>query len=104
MTLDDFMRALWERQAGRDGTPGYVETPYTINDLKSAFAAVAMTPHSPRTSSTGTSTAARWWTSRRLLAKAGFMLRRRAAGRAWAGPLQTGTADGCTRDVRHALR
>ena len=42
VTLDDFMRALWEKY-GRPGTrtPGYVETPYTIDNLKSVLAAVA---------------------------------------------------------------
>ncbi len=42
VTLDDFMRALWEKY-GKPGarTPGYVDTPYTIDDLKAALAAVA---------------------------------------------------------------
>jgi predicted metalloprotease with PDZ domain len=42
VTLDHFMRALWDR-FGRPGAnvPGYVETPYTIDDLKSVLATVA---------------------------------------------------------------
>ncbi len=42
MTLDDYMRALWAR-FGRPGTkvPGYVETPYTIDDLKTVLGSVS---------------------------------------------------------------
>ena len=42
VTLDHFMRALWER-FGRPGAnvPGYVETPYTLDDLKSVLGSVA---------------------------------------------------------------
>ena len=42
VTLDHFMRALWER-FGRPGAnvPGYVETPYTLDDLKSMLGNVA---------------------------------------------------------------
>jgi len=42
VTLDHFMRALWEK-FGRPGTnvPGYVETPYTIDDLKSVLGTIA---------------------------------------------------------------
>jgi len=38
VTLDDLMRALWDR-FGRPGVkvPGYVETPYTLEDLKAAL-------------------------------------------------------------------
>ena len=42
VTLDHFMRALWER-FGRPGTkvPGYVETPYTLDDLKAVLGEVS---------------------------------------------------------------
>jgi predicted metalloprotease with PDZ domain len=42
ITLDHFMRALWEAH-GRPGgrAPGLVDRPYTIDDLKSALASVA---------------------------------------------------------------
>ena len=42
ITLDDFMRALWSR-FGKPGSRvvGYVETPYTIDDLKSELATVS---------------------------------------------------------------
>ena len=42
VTLDDFMRAMWE-QFGKPGgrAPGYVDQPYTIADAKAVLAAVA---------------------------------------------------------------
>lgn len=42
ITLDHFMRALWQ-QFGKSGerVPGYVEKPYTAADLKAVLAAVA---------------------------------------------------------------
>jgi predicted metalloprotease with PDZ domain len=42
VTLDHYMRALWER-FGRPGAnvPGYVETPYTLDDLKSVLGSVS---------------------------------------------------------------
>jgi predicted metalloprotease with PDZ domain len=90
VTLDDFMRALWDK-FGRPGTksPGYVETPYTMDDLKSALAAVA------GDAAFANDFFARYIEGRevadyaRLLSRAGFVLRQRAAGRAWAGPLRT---------------
>jgi predicted metalloprotease with PDZ domain len=90
VTLDDFMRALWDR-FGRPGTktPGYVETPYTMDDLKSTLAAVA------GDASFANDFFARYIQGRevadyaRLARRAGLILRPRAAGRAWAGPLRT---------------
>jgi predicted metalloprotease with PDZ domain len=41
-TLDDFMRALWQKHGKPGGkAPGYVDIPYTVDDLKAALAAVA---------------------------------------------------------------
>ena len=90
VTLDDFMRALWEKY-GRPGTrtPGYVETPYTLDNLKSVLAAVA------NDAAFAEDFFARYIHGREvvdfkpLLAKAGLTLRLRSAGRAWAGALQT---------------
>ncbi|HLG57179.1 MAG TPA: PDZ domain-containing protein [Vicinamibacterales bacterium] len=89
VTLDDFMRALWEKY-GKPGTrtPGYVETPYTIDDLKSVLAAVS-----------GEAMFANDFFARyieghemidfpRLLGRAGLVLRPSAAGRAFAGALR----------------
>jgi predicted metalloprotease with PDZ domain len=90
VTLDDYMRALWEK-FGRPGTrtPGLVETPYTIDDLQSVLAAVS-----------GDAAFANDFFARYihghdivdftpLLAHAGFILRPRAPGRAFAGALRT---------------
>jgi predicted metalloprotease with PDZ domain len=90
VTLDDFMRALWDTY-GRPGTktPGHVDTPYTINDLKAALAEVS------GDAAFAQDFFARYIEGRevvdyaRLLARAGLVLRPRAAGRAWAGPLRT---------------
>jgi predicted metalloprotease with PDZ domain len=90
VTLDDFMRALWDKY-GRPGTktPGLVETPYTMSDLKSVLAAVS------GDAAFAQDFFARYIEGRevvdyaRLLARAGLILRPRAAGRAWAGPLRT---------------
>jgi predicted metalloprotease with PDZ domain len=90
VTLDDFMRALWEK-FGRPGTksPGYVETPYTIDGLKSALAAIA------GDAAFADDFFARYIEGRevadysRLLARAGLVLRLRTAGRAWPGLLRT---------------
>jgi predicted metalloprotease with PDZ domain len=87
VTLDHFMRALWEK-FGRPGTnvPGYVETPYTLDDLKSMLGTLA-----------GDATFAQDFFARyveghdvpdyaRLLGRAGILVRTNA-GRAFAGEL-----------------
>ena len=90
VTLDDFMRMLWEKY-GRPGTktPGVVETPYTMEHLKAALAAVA------GDAAFAEEFFARYIEGREvvdytgLLARAGLILRPHAAGRAWAGQLRT---------------
>lgn len=87
VTLDHFMRALWEK-FGRPGAnvPGYVETPYTIDDLKSVLGTVA-----------GDAAFAQDFFARyveghevldysKLLGRAGILVRTNA-GRAFAGEL-----------------
>ena len=77
------------RHARGTRTPGYVETPYTIDDLKTVLAAVA------GDAAFAEEFFARYIQGREvvdfkpLLAKAGFLLRLRSAGRAHAGSLQT---------------
>jgi len=44
VTLDDFMRALWERFGKPGGAPGYVDKPYTIDDLKAVLGSVSGSP------------------------------------------------------------
>jgi len=93
VTLDAYMRALW-RRFGRsaNGTPGMVPTAYTILDLENTLAEVA-----------GDAAFAHEFFEREvkgrdlvdyatLMMRAGLVVRRRAAGKAWLGdvPLQVG--------------
>ena len=41
VTLDHFMRELWTRFGKPGGRPGYVDRPYTMDDLKTALAMVS---------------------------------------------------------------
>ncbi len=41
VTLDHFMRALWTRHGKPGGAPGYVDMPYTTDDLKAVLGAVS---------------------------------------------------------------
>ena len=89
VTLDHFMRALWERHGKPAGRMlGYAESPYTLNDLKSALAAVS------GDAAFASEFFAKYIDGRdvvdyaRLLARAGLVLRQTAAGRATAGPLR----------------
>jgi predicted metalloprotease with PDZ domain len=91
ITLDDFMRAMWTgfgTSAAR--TAGLVERPFTIADLRSTLATVA------GDAAFANDFFARYIEGRdvvdyaALLSRAGFILRRSAPGRAFAGafPLQ----------------
>ena len=88
VTLDDFMRAMWQKH-GRPGgaREGYVDRPYTIADAEERLAEVSDRAF------------ARDFFSRyiegreaadytRLLDRAGFALRKRDAGRAWWGDVR----------------
>jgi predicted metalloprotease with PDZ domain len=104
VTLDDFMRALWDKY-GRPGTrtPGYVETPYTLDNLKSTLAAVA------GDAAFADNFFARYIQGRdlvdyaSLLSRAGLVLRKRAAGRATAGPLRTQDTQSGARVIAEVL-
>ena len=103
VTLDTYMRALWETHGKPGGArPGYVDRPYTTADLKAALAAVS-----------GDATFAEQFFSRfvqgrelmgyeRLLARAGLLLRRVFPGRAFAGDLDLRDVQGQAR-VRGAV-
>ena len=95
VTLDHFMRALWETY-GRPGgsAPGYVDHPYTMADLKDALANV-----------TGDTGFVDDFFSRfieghevvnyeRLLARAGLLVQPVSPGRAFAGQLRLQDAQG----------
>ena len=88
-TLDDFMRAMWQTHGKPGGTrEGYVDRPYTIADAEARLAEVS-----------GDRAFARDFFSRfiqgrevadyaRLLARAGLVVRKRDAGRAWWGDVR----------------
>jgi predicted metalloprotease with PDZ domain len=86
VTLDDYMRALWTKY-GKPGsrTPGYVETPYTMADLKATLAEVS------GDAAFATDFFARYIEGREvvdyasLLARAGLTLRPATPGRGFMG-------------------
>ena len=88
VTLDDYMRAMW-RTYGKPGgsREGYVDRPYSITDAEETLAAVS-----------GDRAFAHDFFAKyieghdvadyaRLLARAGFAVRKREPGRAWLGDL-----------------
>jgi predicted metalloprotease with PDZ domain len=89
VTLDDFMRAMWQRFGKPGGrAPGYVDRPYTIADAKAVLASVS-----------GDGAFADDFFARyiqghavvdyaRLLANAGFILRQRTPQSGFAGDLR----------------
>ena len=95
MSLDDFMRAMWER-FGRPGgrREGYVDRPYTTDDAETVLGEVS-----------GDRGFAREFFSRyirgrdaadypALLERAGLAVRRRHPGRAWLGDVRLIARDG----------
>ena len=95
LSLDDFMRAMWTTYGKPGGSrEGYVDHPYTIADAEATLAAVS-----------GDTAFARDFFARyiqghevadyaRLLARAGFTMRKRNPGRAWLGDLRLESRDG----------
>ena len=98
VTLDTFMRAMWDRFGKPGGRQaGYVDRPYTIADAKAVLAQVA-----------GNAAFADDFFARyiqghevvdyaRLLANAGFVLRPRASQSGYAGPLRLQDSPGGVR-------
>ena len=98
LTLDDFMRAMWQRFGKPGGhAPGYVDRPYTIADAKAALAAVS-----------GDAAFADDFFARyiqghevvnyaKLLANAGLVLRPRAPQSGFAGELRLQDSPGGVR-------
>jgi predicted metalloprotease with PDZ domain len=98
LSLDDFMQAMW-RKFGKPGgsREGYVDHPYTTADAEATLAEVS-----------GDRPFAHDFFARfieghdvadyaRLLARAGFTLRKRHAGRAWLGDLRIEASGGAAR-------
>jgi predicted metalloprotease with PDZ domain len=95
VSLDDFMRAMW-RKYGKPGgaREGYVDRPYTIADAEATLGEVS------RDAAFAHDFFARYIEGHdvaeyeRLLARAGFLLRKRSAGRAWLGDLRLESRNG----------
>ena len=100
VTLDHYMQALWQKYGKPGGrTPGYVDHPYTIADLKDTLASVAGDVRFAN------DFFARFIQGRdvmnygRLLARAGLALRPVSSGRAFAGQLRLQDLQGRPRVV-----
>ena len=87
VTLDHYMRALWER-FGRPGAkvPGYVETPYTLDDLETVLGSVSGDAAFAQDFFTRYVEGHEVLDYARLLALAGILVRANT-GRAFAGAL-----------------
>jgi len=98
LTLDDYMRALW-RKFGRSSnkTPGFAPSAYTIRDLQDTLAEVS-----------GDAKFAEEYFKRyvegrdlvdyaKLMARAGLLVRKRQAGKAWMGDVRLQTGAGGAR-------
>lgn len=89
VTADQYMKALWT-QFGRPGQkePGKVSTPYTIDGLKESLAKVAGDRGFANDFFSKYVEGREMVDYTRLLARAGLVMRKRAAGRAFAGQVQ----------------
>jgi predicted metalloprotease with PDZ domain len=92
VSMDDYMRALWERHGRTKAAPGLVATPYTLADAQAVLAAVSGNPSFAEEFFRRYVLGYEVVDYGRLLARAGFVLRPRQAGRAWMGDLPLGTA------------
>jgi predicted metalloprotease with PDZ domain len=100
VTLDDFMRRLWQTHGKPGGkAPGYVDRPYTMADLKAALASVC------GDAAFADDFFARYIQGRdvvdyqRLLARAGLVLRHTSPGQAFAGSFRMQDVQGRPRVV-----
>jgi predicted metalloprotease with PDZ domain len=95
VTLDHFMRALWQ-QFGKSGerTPGYVERPYTMSDLEATLASVSGDARFARDFFARYIQGHELVDYRRLLARAGLVLRPRNPGAAFMGDLDLQGGEG----------
>ncbi|MCC7008118.1 MAG: M61 family metallopeptidase [Acidobacteria bacterium] len=94
ISLDDYMRRLWERYGKpADVRPGYVARPYTLEDLRRELAELTTPPFADEFFD-------RFVAGRdvpdfqRLLALAGFVLRPAASGRGWIGDVPVSESAG----------
>jgi predicted metalloprotease with PDZ domain len=97
VTLDDFMRAMW-RVHGKPGgpQPGLVAKPYSLTDVRDRLAEVSGDRAFAENFFTRYMIGREVVDYARLMERAGVVVRKRNAGRAWAGDLRPGP-DGGTR-------
>jgi len=96
--LDDYMRELWQRHGKPGGkAPGYVDRPYTMNDLIAALAAVSRDPAFANDFFARYIQGSELVDYERLLARVGFVMRSASPGQASAGPLRLQDAPGGAR-------
>jgi predicted metalloprotease with PDZ domain len=89
ITLDDYMRAMWRVHGKPGGTrEGYVDHPYTMADAEARLAEVAKDREFARQFFARYVQGHEAADYGRLLGAAGFVLRKRNAGRAWWGDLR----------------
>jgi predicted metalloprotease with PDZ domain len=95
VTLDDFMRAMWRTYGKAGGSrEGYVDRPYTIDDAEATLGEVSADKAFARDFFTRYIRGRDVADYQRLLARAGFAVRKRHAGQAWLGDLLLGTRNG----------
>ena len=98
VTLDDFMRELWRRHGAPGGrAPGMVDRPYTMDDVRAALTTVSGDADFARDFLASYVEGRELVDYPALLARAGIVLRKVAAGRATAGALQLADAAGGVR-------
>jgi predicted metalloprotease with PDZ domain len=89
VTLDDYMRAMWQAHGKPAGAPpGYVAQPYTIADAEARLAEVSGDAGFARDFFARYIRGREIADYRALLERAGFLLRKRNPGRAWWGQVR----------------
>jgi predicted metalloprotease with PDZ domain len=89
ITLDDFMRAMWQKHGKPGGSrEGYVDRPYTLADAEARLAEVSADREFARDFFRRYIEGREAADYGRLLGRAGFALRKRDAGRAWWGDVR----------------
>ena len=89
MTLDDFMRAMWGTHGKPGGPqPGLVAKPYALTDMRDRLAEVSGDRAFAEDFYTRYMIGREVVDYARLLQRAGVVLRKRNAGRAWAGDVR----------------
>ena len=97
VTLDHFMRELWQQHGKPGSRPGYVDRPYTMDDLKAALAKVSGSREFAEAFFAQYIQGHEVVDYGALLAQAGLVMRPVNRGRAFAGQLRLQDASGGAR-------